>query len=213
MFIQNLDSLIIDYLNGKSLAKIAKEEKINYNNLRDVFVERGIKIRSKYEALQKYVKYGECEICGKKFRMRERWDSSTSHHRKTCSPECESKLRSKAVKSAWTDEKKKHMSELFTGRDTSTWNIRKRESTVQWEGGKSPSVYRDIAFRELGLKQECVVCGSENALVHHKDKDRTNNNIDNLVVLCRPCHARLHNHQGDCGVNSANGYNNRKKNK
>lgn len=28
--------------------------------------------------------------------------------------------------------------------------------------------------------------------VHHKDKDRTNNNIDNLELLCRKCHAIEH---------------------
>lgn len=40
---------------------------------------------------------------------------------------------------------------------------------------------------------ECQTCGSMAKLdVHHKDYDYTNNEIDNLVVLCRSCHTKLH---------------------
>ena len=30
--------------------------------------------------------------------------------------------------------------------------------------------------------------------IHHKDKDRTNNNIDNLIYLCIACHRKEHPH-------------------
>lgn len=45
---------------------------------------------------------------------------------------------------------------------------------------------------------KCVVCGSDNGLlVHHIDNSRKrgelNNNLDNLVTLCRQCHAKEHN--------------------
>lgn len=49
------------------------------------------------------------------------------------------------------------------------------------------SGYREKALKELGKK--CQECGSsENLVVHHKDKNRANNNIENLEVLCRSCH-------------------------
>lgn len=55
--------------------------------------------------------------------------------------------------------------------------------------------YRHLLLKGI-LKQECVSCG-ENKLkrlhVHHKDKNRKNNKISNLTILCRPCHLLRHN--------------------
>ena len=48
---------------------------------------------------------------------------------------------------------------------------------------------------------KCCVCGKglkrffDVLLVHHKDRDRTNNSLDNLVSLCPSCH--LYVHKGD----------------
>ena len=55
-------------------------------------------------------------------------------------------------------------------------------------------VYRDIAFR---TKQYiCERCNynkiPEVLVVHHKDRDRQNNNIENLEVLCPTCHSEEH---------------------
>ena len=39
----------------------------------------------------------------------------------------------------------------------------------------------------------CTRCQSgKNLLVHHKDEDRTNNDLSNLEVLCRRCHQMEH---------------------
>jgi hypothetical protein len=55
-------------------------------------------------------------------------------------------------------------------------------------------VYRDIAFRN---KQKiCERCDyskiPEVLVVHHKDRNRENNNIENLEVLCPTCHSEEH---------------------
>lgn len=59
---------------------------------------------------------------------------------------------------------------------------------------KSGSNYRQVALNTLGKK--CANCGysaDEDALeVHHIDKNRDNNNITNLIVLCSNCHSILH---------------------
>lgn len=46
---------------------------------------------------------------------------------------------------------------------------------------------------------KCTDCGSENSIiVHHKDESRKrgtktmNNSLENLVTLCRSCHADIH---------------------
>jgi hypothetical protein len=39
----------------------------------------------------------------------------------------------------------------------------------------------------------CVECGSrEQSIIHHVDHDPKNTVPDNLVRMCRPCHARHH---------------------
>lgn len=60
--------------------------------------------------------------------------------------------------------------------------------------GSGINTYRNKAF-EL-LNHSCNRCGfnaNKAALVvHHKDRDRDNNNIDNLEILCANCHAIEH---------------------
>lgn len=51
--------------------------------------------------------------------------------------------------------------------------------------------YRKKAFRFYGKR--CNRCGSEERIeVHHKDRDRKNNDLNNLEVLCKSCHVSEH---------------------
>lgn len=54
--------------------------------------------------------------------------------------------------------------------------------------------YREVAFRNN--KAECVRCGYDKytnvLVVHHIDRDRTNNVLENLEILCPNCHAEEH---------------------
>lgn len=55
------------------------------------------------------------------------------------------------------------------------------------------STYRTRALNHYGEK--CSLCGFTNLLaleVHHIDKNRDNNSIENLVVLCANCHRIAH---------------------
>lgn len=51
-------------------------------------------------------------------------------------------------------------------------------------------------IRDRVLKRDrykCVACGlSEGLVVHHKNQDRTDNRMGNLIALCRICHAKIH---------------------
>ena len=47
----------------------------------------------------------------------------------------------------------------------------------------------------------CQICGAETKLdVHHKDGNYNNNSLDNLLVLCRSCHMKIHNPKGTCYI-------------
>lgn len=66
--------------------------------------------------------------------------------------------------------------------------------------------YRRIAFKNYDWK--CHICGFKEDLeytkgskllkfpvildVHHIDMDKTNNDVDNLTILCPTCHAKIH---------------------
>jgi len=62
--------------------------------------------------------------------------------------------------------------------------------------------------------KECVACGSsENIEIHHINRNRHHNNINNLMPLCRLCHRLLHSsipHKDDLVVVlKKHNYNNR----
>lgn len=151
-----------------------------------------------------------CVICGNAFVVRE--NGKGNFYRKTCSEECHSKLRSIVDREAWNVERRKHMSEMFTGRDTTGWKIPQDEERSNWKGGYTSRYFNKMAFERFGLSKVCMCCGSTKQIcVHHRDRNRTNNTIENLVILCKSCHTRHHNNMKEVGVNSPNGYNNQVK--
>jgi len=53
--------------------------------------------------------------------------------------------------------------------------------------------YRKRAFKRFGkICNRCNIKEEKVLLVHHKDRDRTNNRLKNLEVLCRNCHTLDH---------------------
>ena len=185
-------------INLESLANLAKEVHMNYFKLRNLLIARGIKIRNRTESLQKYVKYSTCVICGRRFRMRKSWDDTTNHHKQTCGdPSCLHELRSQVQKECWedNDDRKKHQSDLFTGRSTEGWKISRGDQRPNWAGGHTSYYYRHLAFDVYGIEKKCSFpgCDSRSCLcVHHKDGNRDNNTRENLDVRCKSHHTGNH---------------------
>ncbi len=65
-----------------------------------------------------------------------------------------------------------------------------------WKGGISKYKYaydwRRISRAYRLLVQNCEMCGLPGYDVHHKDFDKLNNDIKNLMLLCRKCHRKVH---------------------
>ena len=60
---------------------------------------------------------------------------------------------------------------------------------------KTTTVLRKLLVRTGRDINKCEVCGKTNLEVnlhiHHKNKNKMDNNLDNLIVCCVPCHKRL----------------------
>ena len=70
------------------------------------------------------------------------------------------------------------------------------EKNPRWKDGRG--VYQKIAINHYGRK--CMDSEHENNdkeykrdfVVHHKDRDHSNNKLSNLIVLCYKCHKKRH---------------------
>jgi phage gp16-like protein len=74
-------------------------------------------------------------------------------------------------------------------------NVRISDNHGNWNNGQA--TYR-TRMKRLGQKRSCYECGIDDKrvlVVHHRDKNRKNNNIDNLVWLCCNCHYLVYQHQ------------------
>lgn len=79
------------------------------------------------------------------------------------------------------------------------------ENNPSWHGGTSRIPYgREFTEALKAQVRErdgylCQHCGAEDLLrnfsVHHIDYDKKNNDLKNLLSLCRPCHAKTNGHR------------------
>lgn len=66
--------------------------------------------------------------------------------------------------------------------------------------GESVAWSREIARRKTP-PSPCADCGKEGPTeVHHIDKDPFNNDPENLIRLCRSCHAKRHKIKSTCVI-------------
>jgi len=114
-----------------------------------------------------------------------------------------------------SDETKKKIGEASKGRIfTEEWKRKLRENHSDVSGKNNPmfgrkrksqfgelnnnwkngsGAYRRIAYKKYGyICNKCGITNKKVLLVHHKDRNRKNNNIDNLEILCRNCHTLEH---------------------
>ena len=74
------------------------------------------------------------------------------------------------------------------------------EKNGQWKGGINHDYCKRIAFETYPI--ECMICHSKEKIeIHHKDRNRKNNDIKNLAILCQSCHDKVHEHLVDWSRN------------
>jgi len=79
------------------------------------------------------------------------------------------------------------------------WQNKKRDKKTKEKISNTKTTsgiatYARKAYKEYAYRcNKCGIIDKRVLLVHHKDKNRYNNNIENLEVLCWNCHIIKHN--------------------
>lgn len=113
---------------------------------------------------------------------------------KETSEENKEKIRKALLgrKITWADKISKGTTGVKKNGDFSTWKIgRVGEKANRYIDGRTTYVK---ILKRTGRKWECELCGILKVEIHHKDKDRKNNNPNNLMILCKMCHEKIHHH-------------------
>lgn len=150
-----------------------------------------------------------CKKCGEKFYAKPFWVKKG--YGNYCSPKCQHEgKRSGKLISCDTCGKEIYRSISKLARSKSkkffcckTCQTKWRNQTfigekhANWKHGKNS--YRSVLERHK-VPKSCRLCGSKDVRVletHHIDKNRKNNNLSNLVWLCRNCHFLVHHHKDE----------------
>ena len=146
-----------------------------------------------------------CKICSTTFYAKPSWIARGGG--KCCSKPCQNKSQmsgklydcytcKKPTYRTKRDERKSKSNKFFCSKSCQTiW----RNSEVHivsnhpnWTTGQSS--YRE-RLRKSGRKQECSRCSTKDTRllsVHHKDRNRDNNTLSNLLFMCHNCHYLVH---------------------
>jgi hypothetical protein len=111
-----------------------------------------------------------CDVCGKDVWRTPKDFGRSKSGKFFCSKSCQTKWRN----------------EFYSG-----------EKHYLWRGGEF--VYRNLMLKS-GNFPKCKLCGIDDIrilVVHHRDKNRKNQKLENLVWLCMNCHHLVHNHSGE----------------
>jgi hypothetical protein len=150
-----------------------------------------------------------CLICKKSFSYYVYVSTEKKQPRQTCSKECRyilaSQKEKKRIKRVCKNCQQTYSTmpchnKSFCSRDCYNDFLRKRtgDKNPAWKPISESSSYRSLkmTLRKHLIKSDtiCEDCQTQADVleIHHKDKNRDNNKPNNLVILCKPCHAERH---------------------
>lgn len=133
----------------------------------------------------------DCVICGRKFTH----ISSRANKAKYCSRECYHIAQSYNGRTIFTCQhcNKKFKGPKSTNRKFCSKRCVNKANKETWKPSFSTARKSMIA---RGMISKCEKCGYNKEPkilgVHHKDENRNNNELSNLIVLCPTCHSLEH---------------------
>jgi hypothetical protein len=153
----------------------------------------------------------KCHCCEKEFdKPTNKVNEAIKNNKNVyCSKDCSSKGRSNKVKvncahcgkeleKLPSEIKKSKTGNMFCDRSCAcsfnNTEFRSGENNPNWKDGSYKSTaYAKKAFRYY--KHECAICKFDEKScleVHHIDEDKSNDDIDNLIILCSNHHHMIH---------------------
>lgn len=140
----------------------------------------------------------KCLFCGKQFKI-----YYYNKDREFCSSSCYLKFGYKNKKILYGfkqgennpcySHKNKSFDDIFGVEKSKI--IREKISDKQ-QGNKNSNWVDGKNYYRKFLKEQCELCKEKNAkIVHHKDKNRSNNVSSNLLSVCHQCHHKIHYHE------------------
>ena len=105
------------------------------------------------------------------------------------------------IRKAWNKGLTKETSDIIRKASIEATGKKNIKNSESFKGEGNPNYKNGIRTGKrilLEIKSLCENCGTNKDLqIHHIDKNRNNNQLSNLVLLCRSCHSKEHR-----GVNS-----------
>lgn len=148
----------------------------------------------------------KCKICGDEFRTKPFFLKNGGG--KYCSPECHhAGLRKGEMKKCFecgkeTYKKPQQLERSKSGKFFCSKSCQTRWRNREFVGPKHANYtegkhsYRSILSRH-GVPKICMLCRTKDSrvlAVHHIDKNRKNNRLNNLAWLCNNCHFLVHHY-------------------
>lgn len=153
-----------------------------------------------------------CNRCSKEFYAKPHW--LDKGHGKYCSQKCcienqkTGKLfscfmcKKKAYRSRG-QQKKSRSGRYFCSKSCqTTWRntiVYVGKNHSNWKHGTT--AYRNI-MKRAKIAPICARCNNDDVRIltaHHKDRNRQNNDVSNLVWLCHNCHFLVHRYKSEAG--------------
>lgn len=150
------------------------------------------------------MKIVNCIVCGKEYelelkRYNQKIKENTSFY---CSDECRKHKASKLCKcSNCGKEVWKTNSQLARSKTGNVFCSRSCANSINntlFKSGENHPSYKGANYRQTAFnlyEHKCIVCGYDEDTrileVHHIDENHSNNNVNNLCILCPNCHRKI----------------------
>jgi 5-methylcytosine-specific restriction endonuclease McrA len=132
----------------------------------------------------------KCMQCGKEFETQSCYFKRGGNANKFCSRSCSTTYMNLTNNPSWRPEVREKISKNHadvSGKNNYWYGVKGKDNPNYIDGLVAPP-HRKIYIR-AGKELKCKLCGSISDIeIHHKDGDHFNNDLENLVALCRTCH-------------------------
>lgn len=130
----------------------------------------------------------KCYLCSKEFNNRNSYAGHISHHNRT-----KEHYLKNAKKMILTKKTRIYKKRIMSEENKLKHSKRMLEkNNPNYKNGIRKKL-ENLFISIINEYKECIICGSKkNLCIHHLNKNKEDNQKENLILLCRKCHDNLH---------------------